>query len=57
MKDIEYMAFPRSIGLAELAWSTKGKRWDDYKHRLAAHGKRMEALDINFFKSPEVDWR
>lgn len=56
MKDIEYMTFPRIIGLAELAWSPKGQRWDNYKHRLAAHAKHMEGLGVNFFKSPDVEW-
>jgi len=56
IKDIEFMAFPRLPGLAELAWSPKGLSWDEYKKRLAKHGKHMEALDINFFKSPDVDW-
>jgi len=56
MKDIEFMAFPRLPGLAELAWSPKGLSWDEYKQRLAKHGKHMQALDINFFKSPDVDW-
>lgn len=56
MKDIEFMAFPRLPGLAELAWSTEGRSWDEYKHRLARHGKHMEKMDINFFKSPDVDW-
>ncbi len=56
IKDIEYMVFPRLIGLAELAWSPKGQSWEDYRQRLAAHGKRMEAMGINFFKSPDVDW-
>jgi len=56
MKDIEFMAFPRLAGLAELAWSSKGRSWDEYKLRLAKHGKYMETLDINFFKSPDVDW-
>jgi hexosaminidase len=56
MKDIEYMAFPRLIGLAELAWSSKGHNWEEYKRRLAAHGKRMQAMDINFFKSSDVEW-
>ncbi len=56
MKDIEYMAFPRIPGLAELAWSSKGRNWDEYKHRLAAHGRRMQAMDINFFRSSEVEW-
>ena len=56
IKDIEFMAFPRLAGLAELAWSPKGQSWDEYKVRLAKHGRHMEKLDINFFKSPDVDW-
>jgi len=56
MKDIEFMVFPRLPGLAELAWSPKGLSWDEYKLRLAKHGKHMGALGINFFQSPDVDW-
>lgn len=56
MKDIEFMAFPRLPGLAELAWSPKGQSWDEYKPRLAMHGKYMASMDINFFRSPDVDW-
>jgi hexosaminidase len=56
MKDIEFMTFPRLLGVAELAWSPKGQRWEEYRQRLAAHGERMEAMGINFFKSPDVDW-
>ena len=56
MKDIEYMAFPRLPGLAELAWSPKRQRWEEYKQRLAKHGKHMQMLSINYFKSPDVDW-
>jgi len=56
MKDIEFMAFPRLPGLAELAWSPKGQGWEEYKHRLAKHGRHMQAMDIDFYKSPDVDW-
>ena len=56
MKDIEYMTFPRLVGIAELAWSPKGQNWEEYRQRLAAHGGRMEAMGINFFKSPDVIW-
>jgi hexosaminidase len=56
IKDIEYMTFPRIPGVAELAWSSQGHIWEEYRQRLAAHGKRMEAMEINFFKSPDVDW-
>ena len=56
MKDVEQMAFPRILGLAELAWSPKGQNWEEYRQRLAVHGKRMEAMGINYYKSPDVDW-
>ncbi|HEY3476371.1 MAG TPA: beta-N-acetylhexosaminidase [Anaerolineales bacterium] len=56
MKDIEYMTFPRLLGVAELAWSPKGQSWDAYRQRLAKHGKRMDAMEINFFRSPDVEW-
>jgi hexosaminidase len=56
MKDIEFMAFPRLPGVAELAWSPKGLSWDEYKPRLAKHGKHMQALNINFFRSSDVNW-
>ena len=56
IKDIEFMAFPRLPGLAELAWSPKAHNWDEYKVRLAKHGRHMDKLDIYFFKSPDVDW-
>ena len=56
MKDVEFMAFPRLPGLAELAWSPKGQFWNEYKQRLAKHGRHMEKMDVNFFKSADVDW-
>ena len=56
IKDLEFMAFPRLPGLAELAWSPKGRRWEEYKHRLAKHGQHMKKLGINFFKSSDIDW-
>jgi hexosaminidase len=56
MKDIEYMTFPRLLGVAELAWSPKDQTWEEYRQRLATHSKRMEAMGINFYKSPDVDW-
>ncbi len=57
MKDVEYLAFPRLLALAELAWSPKGQDWQDFRQRLAAHGGRMEAMGINFYRSPEIEWK
>ncbi|MEU8753853.1 beta-N-acetylhexosaminidase [Streptomyces chartreusis] len=55
--DIEYMAFPRLPGVAELGWSPAATHdWDAYKVRLASHGPRWEALGIDFYRSPQVPW-
>ena len=57
MRDIEYLVFPRLPGIAELAWSPKGECWEEFRQRLAEHGSRMEAMGINFYRSPDVDWK
>lgn len=58
LDDIEYMAFPRLIGYAELGWSpADGRSWDEYKNRLAAQGTRLATSGINFYRSPDIDWQ
>ncbi|MBI4674741.1 MAG: beta-N-acetylhexosaminidase [Chloroflexi bacterium] len=57
LSDIEYMAFPRLAGIAEIGWSPQAVRdWSEYRQRLAAHGARWTQLGINFYRSPQVPW-
>jgi hexosaminidase len=57
LNDIEYMAFPRILGYAEMGWSPQSDRdWNTYKFRLAAQGPRLDALGVNYYKSPEIVW-
>jgi hexosaminidase len=52
---VEFMSFPRQLGVAELGWSTpENRRWEDYRSRLQYHGERMEFLGINYYRSPEI---
>ncbi|MET8246249.1 beta-N-acetylhexosaminidase [Streptomyces sp. NPDC005202] len=54
---IDYMAFPRLPGVAELGWSPASTHdWDTYKVRLAAQGPRWDALGIGYYRSPQVPW-
>ena len=56
--DIAYMAFPRIIGHAEIGWSKASKRkWEEYTQRLSFHGPLLEALDVKYYRSKEVDWK
>ena len=58
MDDIEYMAFPRLPGIAEIGWTPSSERkWDEYKYRLAVHARRFKAMGIDFHPSKKVDWK
>ncbi|MFF4451155.1 beta-N-acetylhexosaminidase [Streptomyces goshikiensis] len=55
--DLEHMAFPRVLGLAELGWSPAGALdWTAYRQRLAAQAPRLTAQDIAFHRAPDVPW-
>jgi hexosaminidase len=57
IRDVEFMAFPRLAGVAEVGWSPKtARRWDDYRRRLAAQGPRWSALGVGYYRSPQVPW-
>jgi hexosaminidase len=57
MDEIEYMAFPRMLGYAEIGWSpAAGRTWDEYKVRLGKHSGRLKALKIDYYKSKVVPW-
>jgi hexosaminidase len=55
---VEFMAFPRLPGIAELGWSPAGALdWSTYQDRLAGQGSRWDALSVNFFRDPQIAWR
>ena len=50
-RHVEYMAFPRLSALSEAFWSPKERRnWEDFERRLATHGRRLDALDVNRYR-------
>ncbi len=54
---IEYMAFPRLPGVAELGWSPAATHdWERYRVRLAAQAERWDALGMEWYRSPQVPW-
>jgi hexosaminidase len=58
IRDAEYLAFPRLIGIAEIGWSpARGRSWAEYRERLGAQAPLLESLGVNFYRSPEVPWR
>lgn len=56
-RHIEFMAFPRLPGIAELGWSPASKLgWEKYRVRLAQQGPRWEHSGIDYWRSPQVPW-
>ena len=55
---VEYMAWPKLAGAAEVAWSpVSGRNWTEYKVRLGSQGPRWTLMGINFYAAPEVPWQ
>ncbi|WP_330330583.1 beta-N-acetylhexosaminidase [Streptomyces sp. NBC_00536] len=55
--DLEFMAFPRVLGLAELGWAPKtAHNWTAYAKRLAAQGPRLDEQGVTFYRAPDVPW-
>jgi hexosaminidase len=58
MQDVEQMAFPRLLSIAEIGWSPMaGRNWEEYRGRLGAHGSRLTALGVNFYRAEMIPWR
>ncbi len=56
-EQMDSMVFPRLLGIAEIGWSpAHGRSWEEYRLRLAAHGPRLAALGVAFYRSPQVPW-
>jgi hexosaminidase len=48
---VEYMAFPRAIALAEIAWSQQERRdWDDFINRMDNQFPRLDNMKVNYSK-------
>ncbi|MGB3776624.1 MAG: family 20 glycosylhydrolase [Leeuwenhoekiella sp.] len=56
--ELEYLAFPRAIGIAELNWTTpENRNWKNYKVRLGKQGPFLERMNVNYYPSPLIEWK
>lgn len=57
LADVEFMAFPRLLALAEVATTRyEERRWDAFRARLPALGRELDERGVSYFRSPDVDW-
>lgn len=58
MQELEYLAFPRVIGYAELGWTKdEDRNWEDYKVRLANQTPYFQMMNVNYYPSKLIDWK
>jgi len=53
----EYLAMPRLVAIAEVAWTPQAAReWQGFRSRVAAHAQRWNYMGINYYRSPQIPW-
>ena len=58
MEELEYLAFPRVIGHAELGWSTEENRdWENYKVRLGNQTPFLDRMNVKYYPSELIEWK
>ncbi len=51
-RQVEYMAIPRMIALAEVVWSSKEQRdYINFRQRLIQHFKRLDEMGVNYSRA------
>ncbi|MEU4691795.1 beta-N-acetylhexosaminidase [Actinoplanes sp. NPDC023714] len=53
--DIEFLAFPRLVAIAELGWSPRSD-WDSFRRRLGTYGPRWTRQGVRYYSSPRIPW-
>lgn len=57
ISELEYLAFPRLLGYAEIGWTrAEDRSWEEYKLRLAAQTPYFRRMDIRYYPSDRVPW-
>ncbi|TAJ12273.1 beta-N-acetylhexosaminidase [Marinilabiliaceae bacterium JC017] len=46
-KHVEYMMFPRTFALAEVAWSPEKRSWDDFYGRVLTQAEKLKDNGVN----------
>lgn len=55
MDDIEYLAFPRIIGHAEIGWTaSEDLSWASYRKRMRLHRMRLDLKKVDYYVASEL---
>lgn len=51
---MQYMSFPRLLGIAEVGWSTQNSGYKDFKSRIIDQFDRLDCLNVNY-RLPDLE--
>ena len=54
--ELTQMLLPRLAAVAEVAWSSSARDFDDFAARIAPHGAAWDRAGLAWYASPQVDW-
>lgn len=64
LSDLEFLAFPRIVAIAEIGWSAQpdkstqpNRSFAEFAPRLAAFGQYLDAAGVNYYRTPGVPWK
>ncbi|HEY9498175.1 MAG TPA: beta-N-acetylhexosaminidase [Terrimesophilobacter sp.] len=58
LDDLEWMAFPRIVSVAEIGWSMRATRnFAEFAPRLGAFGAYLSAAGVDYYRAPGVPWQ
>ena len=56
VEKMDFMTWPRLCAIAEVGWTAEPD-WASFQERMPLHGERLDALDVGYYATPEIEWR
>lgn len=56
LADLTFLLLPRLASVAETAWTGRPPVWEEYRERLAAHGRLWRERGLTHLAGTEIDW-
>ena len=57
-EELEYLAYPRLIGYAELGWTVaENLDWKNFKKRLAKQQSYLDREEIKYYPTKKINWK
>ncbi|MFE9249176.1 family 20 glycosylhydrolase [Streptomyces sp. NPDC007088] len=56
LADLTFLLLPRLASVAETAWTGRAPQWEEYRERLAGHGRLWRERGLTHLEGTEIAW-